>query len=78
LSYSSSDETGGAIVYVHYGCALAWELRYDLSLAAERQKNIEDGSKIVQKYGEIYGQAILRQIEEDRAEELLIVNMWDQ
>jgi hypothetical protein len=58
--------------------ALSKNQLYDLSLAAERRKNIEDGGKIVQKYGEIYGQAALRQIEEDRAEELLMVNMRDQ
>jgi hypothetical protein len=58
--------------------ALSKNRLYDLSLAAERRKNIEDGGKIVQKYGEIYGQAALRQIEEDRAEELLMVNMRDQ
>jgi hypothetical protein len=58
--------------------ALSKNRLHDLSLVIEQQKGIEDGGKIVQKFGEIYSQVALRQIEEDRADELLMVNMQDQ
>jgi hypothetical protein len=55
--------------------ALSTHRLHDLSMAAKRREVKVDGGKIVQKYGEIYGQQALRQIEEDRIEELKVVNI---
>ena len=55
--------------------ALSTQWLYDLSLATERHKPRADGNKIVQKYGEIYGSQARRQIAEERAEELKVVNI---
>ena len=57
--------------------ALATQHIQDLNLASQARQKSKDGRKIVQKYGEIYGRHALRQIEDDRRDELCVVNMRD-
>lgn len=55
--------------------ALSSQRLFDFSLASKRRETSKDGNRVVQKYGEIYGKQALRDIAEDRQEELRVVNM---
>src|SRR5580692_8961092 len=59
--------------------ALAKQRVHDLGVAEmARQKRKESGGKVVQKYGEIYGNQARRDIEANEEDEKKVVNMRNQ
>jgi hypothetical protein len=62
-----------------YKGALSTNRLLDLRVAEEaRKRRKESSSKVVQKYGEIYGNQARKQIEADIQDELKVVNMRDK